>query len=87
MENEGKQKGGIFIREAVPGDLDSVALLYTHLFDNDEPAGYGMLKKAWQDILDDPRMHFFILERFSIPVSMCVLDIIPNLTAGPGGTV
>lgn len=73
---------GVHIRKANAGDLDSILVLYTHLFDNDEHAGNEVLEKAWQDILDDRRMHFFILEDGAIPVSMCVLAVIPNLTRG-----
>lgn len=40
------------------------------------------METAWQEILDDPRMHFFILLIDANPVSTCVLDIIPNLTRG-----
>jgi GNAT superfamily N-acetyltransferase len=82
VEDNVKQRDGISVREAVAGDLDSVMLLYTHLFDDDERAGADDLGKAWHDILDDPRMHFFILLKNAMPVSMCVLDIIPNLTRG-----
>ncbi len=63
-------------------DLDSVVALYTHLFDNDEKAQADKLEAAWQEILDDPRMHCFILFDSEIPISTCVLDIIPNLTRG-----
>jgi GNAT superfamily N-acetyltransferase len=82
MVDDGKQKDGMIIREAKANDLDPVMLLYSHLFDNDEKAEEEALEKAWQDILNDPRMHFFILENYATPVSMCVLSIIPNLTRG-----
>ena len=82
MEDKENQTGGVCIREAVYGDLEPVMHLYTHLFEDDEQAGADALEKAWCDILDDPRMHFFILESRAIPISLCVLDIIPNLTRG-----
>ena len=69
-------------RQVNRNDLNVILGLYTHLFDSDEKAEKGALEKAWQDILNDSRMHLFILEIGTVPVSLCALDIIPNLTRG-----
>lgn len=70
------------VRQVNRNDLNVILGLYTHLFDSDEKAEKGALEKAWQDILNDSRMHLFILEIGTVPVSLCALDIIPNLTRG-----
>ncbi|MDV2480660.1 GNAT family N-acetyltransferase [Methanoculleus sp. Wushi-C6] len=70
------------VRPAVFEDLDAVLSLYTHMHDADEEAGDHALRKAWQEILADPRTRLFILEYGGVPVSTCVLHILPNLTRG-----
>jgi GNAT superfamily N-acetyltransferase len=74
--------GTPIIREAREGDLEAVLSLYAHMHDADEIAGELALDNVWHEIISDPRMHLFILELESIPVSSCMLAIIPNLTRG-----
>jgi len=70
------------IREAGEQDLDTVLALYEHLHDADEPAGEDETMAAWRAIMDDERTHLFILESRGVPVSTCMLSIVPNLTRG-----
>jgi len=70
------------VREAVREDLDAVLSLYAHMHDTDESADVHTLQAAWEEILADPRTLLFILEHGGVPVSSCVLHILPNLTRG-----
>ncbi|KLK88404.1 GCN5 family acetyltransferase [Methanoculleus sediminis] len=70
------------VREAVEEDLDAVLFLYTHMHDADEKADNRALRTAWREILADPRTRLFLLEHKGVPVSSCVLHILPNLTRG-----
>jgi GNAT superfamily N-acetyltransferase len=70
------------VREAVREDLDTVLSLYAHMHDTDESADVHTLQAAWEEILADPRTLLFILEHGGVPVSSCVLHILPNLTRG-----
>jgi len=72
----------LLIREAVESDLAAVLFLYTHMHDADEKAEGRALERAWLEILADPRTRLFILEDGGVPVSSCVLHILPNLTRG-----
>lgn len=77
------------IREAGDGDLEAVLALYEHLHDADEQAGEGETRAAWKEIIEDRRTHLFILESGGVPVSTCMLSIVPNLTrrARPFGII
>ncbi|NVO65876.1 GNAT family N-acetyltransferase [Methanofollis tationis] len=77
------------IREAGDGDLEAVLTLYEHLHDADEPADEDETRAAWRAIMEDGRTHLFILESGGVPVSTCMLSIVPNLTrrARPFGIV
>nr|WP_261597129.1 GNAT family N-acetyltransferase [Methanoculleus sp. Afa-1] len=70
------------VREAAREDLAAVLSLYAHMHDVDEIADECALEQAWEDILADPRTRLFILEYRGVPVSTCVLHILPNLTRG-----
>lgn len=76
------QNSAPLMRKAVPEDLDAVLSLYAHMHDADEKAGDRALERAWEDILADPRTHIFLLEYGGVPVSTCVLHVLPNLTRG-----
>jgi GNAT superfamily N-acetyltransferase len=41
-----------------------------------------VVQAVWQEILKDPRLHCFVLERSGAIVATAVLDIVPNLTRG-----
>lgn len=72
----------LLVRPAAENDLATVLFLYTHLHDADEKADGRALERAWLEILADPRTRLFILEDGGVPVSSCVLHILPNLTRG-----
>jgi len=76
------ERNTLLVRQAAEEDLDAVLSLYTNLHDADERAGDRALRRAWQDILADPRTHLFLLEYGGVPVSTCVLHILQNLTRG-----
>ena len=70
------------IRHANEGDFTGITDLYSHMHEHDEPAGNPALMRAWTDFMNDGRSCIFLLEIDSLPVSSCVLSIIPNLTRG-----
>lgn len=70
----------IDIREACINDLGSIISLYRDLHEdpviqeNDNP------KSIFEEILDDKRLHLFILEADGEDAATCILDIVPNIT-------
>jgi len=70
------------IRPANDGDFAGIVDLYSHMHEHDEQAGNPALQRAWADLMNDHRSCLFILEIESLPVSSCVLSVVPNLTRG-----
>ncbi len=70
------------IRRADDDDFTGIVDLYSHMHEHDELTGNTALQRAWSDLMNDPRSSLFILEIDSLPVSSCVLSVIPNLTRG-----
>lgn len=72
----------IKIREVDSGDLDAILFLYSDLHENPVVPDEEDLRKAWNEILSDRRLHLFILECEGKPAATSILDIVPNLTWG-----
>jgi GNAT superfamily N-acetyltransferase len=70
------------IRHADNGDFSAIIYLYSHIHEYDEPPVDIALRRAWTDLMNDRRSFIFLLEVDSLPVSSCILSIIPNLTRG-----
>ncbi|MGI5897238.1 MAG: GNAT family N-acetyltransferase [Oscillospiraceae bacterium] len=72
------------IREARAEDLPALLELYLHLHETTvpDPASPAM-QEMWRRIADDPWHHILLGCLNGVPVSSCVLAVIPNLTRGP----
>lgn len=71
------------IRRAKPADLDMVLNLYQQLNPSDTPVGdRKKVQQTWSEILNAPRIRFFVLEKDSILVCTCMLSVISNLSRG-----
>lgn len=72
------------IREAQAEDLPALLELYLHLHETTVPDPESTAVQAmWRRIMDDPWHHLLLGCLDGIPVSSCVLAVIPNLTRGP----
>jgi GNAT superfamily N-acetyltransferase len=71
------------IRTAQPQELEAVLKLYQHLHAEDAllPEG-AALRRVWQEIVDDPKVHCLVAERDGALVACCMMVIVPNLTRG-----
>jgi GNAT superfamily N-acetyltransferase len=68
------------IREALPGDLDGLLSLYTHLHERSIPDHDDRLASVWDRILNDRSYHIIVAEKDGKIVSSCTCLIVPNLT-------
>jgi len=78
------------IREARPDDFERVMELYKQLHPNDLPAPNGSDRRAYDEILETPNLHLFVLESEDGTVNAtCYLNFIPNITrqASPYGII
>jgi GNAT superfamily N-acetyltransferase len=73
---------GATVREASAFDLDAVYALYIDLHDEDEPIDPTVLAAAKQALSTHPGAHLFVAEADGVPVSSCVLFVLPNLSRG-----
>lgn len=72
------------IREAQVEDLPVLLELYLHLHETTVPDPESSAVQAmWRRIADDPWHHILLGCLDGVPVSSCVLAVIPNLTRGP----
>jgi len=69
------------VRQIEQGELKKLLDLYKHLH-NDDPdvSNDERLTYVWQEIINDPHMHYLVIEVDGMLVSSCVLAIIKNLT-------
>jgi GNAT superfamily N-acetyltransferase len=72
-----------YVRSIGREELSQLLELYKHLHEHDVPLqmDHG-LEVAWDEILDNPRLHYLVGEIDGKLVSSCTLAIIPNLTRG-----
>jgi GNAT superfamily N-acetyltransferase len=67
-------------RAARPSDFPGIIGLYRQLHPNDPVLTDGSDKAAFDQILQTPGMHLFVLERHGEVVASTYLNIIPNIT-------
>ncbi|MDD3242243.1 MAG: GNAT family N-acetyltransferase [Eubacteriales bacterium] len=70
------------VREARPDDLEALLGLYEQLHGETMPEKNSRLTALWQKILRDEDQHVLLGEEAGLPVSSCVVTVIPNLTHG-----
>ena len=64
-------------------ELSALIELYSHLHKDDAPLPRGSrLEMMWQEIFDDPNMHYVVAEEDGELVSSCVLVVVANMTRG-----
>ncbi len=67
-------------REAGPGDFEQIIRLYRQLQPDDPVLADGSDAAAFQQILDTPALHLFVLELDGAVVATTYLNVIPNIT-------
>jgi GNAT superfamily N-acetyltransferase len=67
-------------REALPGDLPALSILYRQLHADDPELGAAAQRATFDEITATPGMRLFVLERDGEVVATAYLNIIPNLT-------
>jgi GNAT superfamily N-acetyltransferase len=71
------------IRSARPDELDALLDLYHHLHAADVPLpSRPQIEAVWKSIVENPGIHYFVVEVDRRIVSTCNLTIVPNLTRG-----
>ncbi len=69
-----------FVRKAKKEDLQALLSLYQQLFPDEDYSHPENFSKTWNEILSDNRLVCYIAYSGSVPVSTCLISIIPNLT-------
>jgi GNAT superfamily N-acetyltransferase len=67
-------------REARSGDFEGVIRLYRQLHPEDPILPDGSDAAAFEEILDSPGLHLFVLEHDGFVVATTYLNVIPNVT-------
>ena len=71
------------IREIKKEELDDLIELYAHMHDQDDHLPHkNRILEVWEKIVNDPKIHYFVLEHDDRIVSSCHLVIVPNLSRG-----
>ncbi len=68
------------VRKAKQEDLQAVLSLYQQLFPDEDYSNPENYSETWNEIISDKKIVCFISYFESIPVSTCLVTIIPNLT-------
>jgi len=72
------------IRHATLDDLPALVRLYGFLAPSDQvldPHDENVVRH-WEDILSDPKLHYYLVETDNQIVSTCTMTLVPNLTRG-----
>ena len=80
----------VVVRQVEADELDALLELYQDLNPEDVPgAPDGELRTVWDEVCENPRMHYVAAELDSRLVASCTLIIVPNLTrrARPFGLI
>jgi len=73
----------ITLRPIQPHELPALLDLYRQLHATDAPLpDEETLERLWNEILNDPKLHYFVAEAEGQLVASCTLAVIPNLTRG-----
>lgn len=75
-----RSTGDKMIRKAKIDDLQDILSLYQQLFPNEDYSKSEAFSETWSQIINDKKMNCFIAYYGNIPVSTCLVTIIPNLT-------
>ena len=78
------------IRSIEKSDLKELLALYSLLNPEDPAVAHdARLTATWEEILEDPNIHYFAVEENLLLIAAVMLAIIPNLTRGarPFGVV
>lgn len=71
------------IREIRYEELPKLLSLYGQLHPDDPDVGeYKALKTLWNEIYNDPNLHYIVIEEDGELVATCTITIIKNLTRG-----
>jgi GNAT superfamily N-acetyltransferase len=71
------------IRKIKKEELNDLLELYTHMHDKDDPLpGRDKTSSVWDEIINDPKVNYFVLEHDGRIVTCCHLVIVPNLSRG-----
>src|SRR5262245_54967926 len=68
------------VRAARLGDFEDIIRLYRQLQPKDPVLAAGSDAAAFQQILDSPLLHLFVLDLDGVVVASTYLNIIPNMT-------
>jgi len=68
------------VRKAKQEDLQAVLSLYQQIFPDEDYSNPENYSETWNEIISDKKIVCFIAYFESIPVSTCLVTIIPNLT-------
>lgn len=68
------------IKIATKNDLNDILLLYKYLFPEEDFTINPVITEKWDEIINDKKITCLIYYEDNIPVSTCILTIIPNLT-------
>ncbi len=72
-----------YVRPIEKDELARLLALYEHLHVDDVPLNIDQrLKALWDEILNNPLLHYLVGELDGELISACTLAIIPNLTRG-----
>jgi GNAT superfamily N-acetyltransferase len=85
----GEMNNQAVIRHINRDELPHLLDLYKHLHKDDPKLSVDELESLWEQIYNDPNMHYLVADNESQLVASCVLVIIPNLTrnARPYGLI
>lgn len=78
-------KPDFVVRHIEKNELDDLLDLYTHhLFSTPDAAlpPRDQIEKIWDEIVDNPMLHYFVVEVEGKVIATCTISIIPNLTRG-----
>lgn len=70
------------VRKIKKHELPLLMDLYKHLHPVDENVSFEVLSVAWENILRNDQLHYFVIESHGKFLATCNLSIIPNLTRG-----
>jgi GNAT superfamily N-acetyltransferase len=73
----------MLVRYINKNEMSDLLNLYKHLHRIDAPLPEkSTLSSIWEEITNNPILHYFVLEHDDKMVSSCTLSMIPNLTRG-----
>ena len=68
------------VREANVQSLEDILSLYRQLFPEEEYSDSSAFNATWSEIVNNKNIKCFIAYHDTMPVSTCIITVIPNLT-------